>query len=175
MVFREHVFPILILIFENFEKFKGRLQSEDEDEDLGGSGEPDGSGTSVSGFTSPPRPRTPTLGGISGLNQKSPSVPSVHENDEDQDIPDDDASPDPVIDEPETEEAEPEKQAVAPLPATAAQQPTAAAVAAATAPNKEAVTLDESMALLEKLQKQVSKDPNNAQVTASNKDEGYVR
>ena len=175
MIFREHVFPILILIFENFEKFKGRLQSEDEDEDLGGSGEPDGSGTSVSGFTSPPRPRTPTLGGISGLNQKSPSVPSVHENDEDQDIPDDDASPDPVIDEPETEEAEPEKQPVAPLPATAAQQPTAAAVAAATAPNKEAVTLDESMALLEKLQKQVSKDPNNAQVTASNKDEGYVR
>ena len=113
------------------------------------------------------------------MNQKSPSVPSVHENDEDpdipEDIPDDDASPDPVIDEPETEEAEPEKQPVAPLPATAAQQPTAAAVAAATAPNKEAVTLDESMALLEKLQKQVSKDPNNAQVTASNKDEGYVR
>ena len=101
----------------------------------------------------------------------------MHENDEDQDIPedipDDDASPDPVIDEPEAEEAEPEKQPVAPLPATAAQLPTAAA--AATAPNKEAVTLDESMALLEKLQKQVSKDPNNAQVTASNKDEGYVR
>ena len=101
----------------------------------------------------------------------------MHENDEDQDIPedipDDDASPDPVIDEPEVEEAEPEKQPVAPLPATAAQLPTAAA--AATAPNKEAVTLDESMALLEKLQKQVSKDPNNAQVTASNKDEGYVR
>ena len=104
----------------------------------------------------------------------------MHENDEDQDIPEDipedipydDASPDPVIDEPEAEEAEPEKQPVAPLPATAAQLPTAAA---ATAPNKEAVTLDESMALLEKLQKQVSKDPNNAQVTASNKDEGYVR
>ena len=64
---------------------------------------------------------------------------------------------------------------MAPLPAAAAQLPTAAAVAAAAAPNKEAVTLDESMALLEKLQKQVSKDPNNAQVTASNKDEGYVR
>ena len=41
--------------------------------------------------------------------------------------------------------------------------------------NKEAVTLDESMALLDKLQKQSQKDPSNAAVTASNKDEGYVR
>ena len=101
-------------------------------------------------------------------------MPSVHAED---DIPDDAASPDPVntsLDEPEEEETLPEKEtpaAIPPTPEQVQQSPVAPAVTTPTAPNKEAVTMEESLALLDKLKQQ--QDPT--QVTASNKDEGYVR
>ena len=162
----------------------GSLQSDDEDEDITGSGEPH----RTSGFTSPPI-GSPTLNQsgssdvISGQQQLSrkksqsqseTSVPSVHAED---DIPDDAASPDPVntsLDEPEEEETLPEKEtpaAIPPTPEQVQQSPVAPAVTTPTAPNKEAVTMEESLALLDKLKQQ--QDPT--QVTASNKDEGYVR
>ena len=104
-------------------------------------------------------------------------MPSVH--DAEDDIPEPSPPEDPVntsFDEPEPEEEETPSEKETPAPVTPVQQvqqsPVAPSVIAPTvAPNKEAVTMEESLALLDKLKQQ----QDLAQVTASNKDEGYVR
>ena len=143
------------------------LQSDEEDldEDLEGSAEQSRHDQRLS---SPPIGSPPGSGINTDISrQKSPSpLPSVHE----EDMHDDVVSPEPVEEEQPEPEVTPEKQHRPEVAQPLQQQQPVAAI-----PNKDAVTdsMEESLALIEKLKQQQQQDP--AQITASSKDEGYVR